>query len=105
MCAQRFVELGGDGVGHTALTDAHDRLAVMGTGTEEETLVTREHREGSTVEEGASLSPVHREALASIKRELAAIVGITPSTLSRRPARERAESAAGIETRSSTAKT
>jgi len=46
----------------------------MGTGTEEEALVTRKHREDSSVEEGASLSPVHREALASIKRELAAIV-------------------------------
>ena len=46
----------------------------MSPGTEEETLVTREHRDESTVGEGASLSPVHREALASIKRELAAIV-------------------------------
>lgn len=73
--AQRRVEFGNQGVGHAALTDAHDRLAAMGTGTEKETLVTRKHGdESGGVEGGASLSPLHREALASIKRELAAIV-------------------------------
>jgi hypothetical protein len=73
--AQRRVEFRGQGVGHAALTDTHDRLAVMGTGTEEEALVTRKHGDQSGGVEGcASLSPLHREALASIKRELAAIV-------------------------------
>jgi len=72
--AQGGVEFGGQGIGDAALSDENDRLAAVSTGTEEESLITREHREQSGSDGGASLSPLHREALASIKRELGAIV-------------------------------
>lgn len=71
---QGRIEFRGQGVGHPALADPNDRLAVMSTGTKKESLVTREHRDGSGVKGGASLTHVHREAVAAIKRELAAIV-------------------------------
>lgn len=72
---QGGVQLGRDGFRQTALTDADNGFAAMGTRTKKESLIAGEH--GSPADDGetgASLARVHREALAAIKRELAAIV-------------------------------
>ncbi len=78
MRLQGVVELVGDGVGEPALAEPHERFAAMGLGTEVSNLGTGEHREnpqGSYVaEESNSLARQAPEAVAAIKRELAALV-------------------------------
>lgn len=68
---QGDIQLGRHGLGHAALADADDGLAVMSAGPKKEPLSAGEHGGVSVDDETqASLG----EALASIKRELAAIV-------------------------------
>lgn len=78
MGGQRLVELVGDGLGEAALADTHERLALMGLGPEVSDLRTSEHRQDPEAEEAVerptSVTSDAREAVAAIKRELAAIV-------------------------------
>lgn len=71
---QGLFELLDHGVGESALAEAYNGLAVMGLSPEETDLGTAEHREDRSVESGASLARDADAALASIKRELAAIL-------------------------------
>jgi hypothetical protein len=74
MVVERFFEFLDHGVGEPALAEAYNGLAVMGLSPEESDLGTAEHREDRSAESGASLARDADAALASIKRELAAII-------------------------------
>lgn len=71
---ERLVEFLDHGVGEPALAEAYNGFAAMGLSPEETDLGTVEHREDRSGESGASLARDADAALASIKRELAAIV-------------------------------
>ncbi|MFW5970198.1 MAG: hypothetical protein ACOCP9_06125 [Halofilum sp. (in: g-proteobacteria)] len=74
MVVERLFEFLDHGVGEAALAEAYNGLAAMGLSPEESDLGTAEHREDRSDENGASLARDTDAALASIKRELAAII-------------------------------
>ncbi len=77
MRREGLVEFVGHGIGEAALADAHQGLLIMGLGTEEGDLGTGEHHDSesaASLEGDATVAHQQREALAAIKRELAALV-------------------------------
>jgi hypothetical protein len=71
---QGLFQLLDDRLGEPTLAEAYNRLAAMGLSPEESDLGTAEHRAEQSGENAASLARDADAALASIKRELAAIV-------------------------------
>lgn len=71
---ERLLEFLDHGVGEPALAKAYDGFAAMGLSPEERDLGTAEHRGNRSSENIASLARDADAALASIKRELAAII-------------------------------
>ncbi len=74
MVVERLFEFLDHGVGEPTLAEAYNGFAAMGLSSEESDLGTAEHREDRSGENGASLARDTDAALASIKRELAAII-------------------------------
>lgn len=74
MVVQGAVEFADDGLREAALAKAYNGFAAMGLSTEESDLGTAEHRGDRSGENGVSLARDAHDALASIKRELAAII-------------------------------
>jgi len=74
MVVERLFEFLDHGIGEPALAEAYNGLAAMGLSPKETDLGTAEHREDRSAESGASLARDADAALASIKRELAAIL-------------------------------
>jgi len=74
MVIERLFEFLDHGIGEPALAEAYNGLAAMGLSPEETDLGTAEHREDRSSESGGSLARDADAALASIKRELAAIL-------------------------------